>query len=405
MRAGAPESARRAGRSGVPRGVWALGFVSLFMDLSSEIIHAVLPMFLVTGLGVGVVAVGLIEGAAEATAQVTKAFSGTLSDRLGKRKPLVVLGYGIAAFTKPMFPLATAALWVFIARFLDRLGKGIRGAPRDALIADIAPSEARGASYGLRQALDTVGALAGPLLATALLAATGGDFRAVMWVAVAPAFVSVAVLLAGVKEPAVTRALRPSRLPLRGRDLARLGSAFWGFVAVAVALMLARFSEAFLLLRADSLGVPLALIPLVFVAMNAVFALTSFPAGRLSDRIGRRRLVGLGFAVLLLAHGALALASSPAQVFVGAGLWGLHLGLTQGVLSAMVADLAPAALRGTAFGLFNMGAGLAVLAASLAAGVLWDLYGPAVPFAAAAVVAALALAAFLAVRPVRPISP
>lgn len=405
MREGAPESARRAGRYGVPGGVWALGFVSLFMDLSSEIIHAVLPMFLVTGLGVGVVAVGLIEGVAEATAQVTMAFSGALSDRLGKRKLLVVLGYGIAALTKPIFPLATAALWVFIARFLDRLGKGIRGAPRDALIADIVPSEARGASYGLRQALDTVGALAGPLLAAALLAATSGDFRAVMWVAVAPAFVSVAVLLAGVKEPAVTGALRPSRLPLARRDLARLGSAFWGFVAVAVALMLARFSEAFLLLRADSLGIPLALIPLVFVAMNAVFALTSFPAGRLSDRIGRRRLVGLGFAVLLLAHGVLARASSPAHVFLGAGLWGLHLGLTQGVLSAMVADLAPAALRGTAFGLFHMGAGLAVLAASLAAGVLWDLYGPAVPFAAAAVVAALALAAFLAVRPVRPVSP
>jgi MFS family permease len=377
-----------------------LGFVSLFMDVSSESIHSILPMFLVTGLGVGVVTVGLIEGVAEATAQVTKAFSGALSDRLGKRKLLAVVGYGVAALTKPIFPLATGAGWVLAARFVDRLGKGIRGAPRDALIADIAPVDLRGASYGLRQALDTVGALMGPLLAVGLLMATAGDFRAVMWVAVIPAAISVAVLVVGVEEPAIARPEKGARLPLRPKDLARLGRAYWGFVVVAGALMFSRFSEAFLLLRADGLGLATPLVPLVFVAMNVVFAVSSFPAGRLSDRLGRRGLVAVGFGVLVVAHGILALAVTPAHVFLGAAAWGLHLGLTQGVLSAMVADVVPARLRGTGFGLFHMGTGLAMLAGSMAAGLLWDLYGAAVPFAVGAGVAALALAAFLARPPV-----
>jgi MFS family permease len=377
-----------------------LGFVSLFMDVSSEIIHSILPMFLVTGLGVGVVTVGLIEGVAEATAQVTKAFSGALSDRLGKRKLLAVVGYGVAALTKPIFPLATGAGWVLAARFVDRLGKGIRGAPRDALIADIAPVDLRGASYGLRQALDTVGALMGPLLAVGLLMATAGDFRAVMWVAVIPAAISVAVLVVGVEEPAIARPEKGARLPLLPKDLAGLGRAYWGFVVVAGALMFSRFSEAFLLLRADGLGLATPLVPLVFVAMNVVFAVSSFPAGRLSDRLGRRGLVAVGFGVLVVAHGILALAVTPAHVFLGAAAWGLHLGLTQGVLSAMVADVVPARLRGTGFGLFHMGTGLAMLVGSMAAGLLWDVYGAAVPFAAGAVVAALALVAFLARPPV-----
>jgi MFS family permease len=380
----------------IPRGVWVLGFVSLFMDTSSEIIHSILPMFLVGVLGLPVVSVGLIEGIAEATSQVTKAFSGAVSDRLGKRKLLAVLGYGLAAATKPIFPLAQGMSEVLLARFVDRVGKGIRGAPRDALIADIVPAELRGASFGLRQALDSVGAVAGPLLAVALMALTADNFRAVMWVAVIPAVVSVALLVRGIEETAPVKSEEPRGHPFRGKDWLDLGRPFWMFVATAVALMVPRFSEAFLLLRAQGLGLRDDLVPLVFVVMNVVFALTSFPAGSLSDRIGRKSLVAIGFGLLVVSHLVLAVAPSPLVVFAGAALWGLHLGLTQGVFSAIVADVAPARLRGTGFGLFNMATGVAMLIGSVAAGALWDGYGPAFPFALAAAVTAVALVAYLA---------
>jgi len=386
-----------AKRRRLPRGVWVLGFVSLFMDTSSEIIHSVLPMFLVGVLGLPVVSVGLIEGIAESTSQVTKAFSGALSDRLGKRKLLAVIGYGLAAATKPIFPLAQGMGEVLIARFLDRFGKGIRGAPRDALIADIVPIDLRGASFGLRQALDSVGAVAGPLIAFALLEWTGDGFRAVMWVAVVPAIISVGLLVKGVEERAVGREEGPKPRFLRGRDWLALGRPFWVFVAVAVFLMLPRFSEAFLLLRANGLGLAAPFVPLVFVVMNVVFAVASFPAGSLSDRIGRKSVVAIGFALLALAQAVLAAAPSPLVVFFGAAIWGLHLGLTQGVLSAVVADVAPARLRGTGFGLFNMATGIAMLGGSVAAGWLWDLYGAPAPFAVAALVAVAAVVAFMLV--------
>jgi len=395
---------RRVGRYGkptawraVPRGVWALGLVSLCMDTSSELIHALLPVFMVSVLGAGGLAVGLVEGVAEATAAVTKVFSGALSDYLGRRKPLVLLGYGLAAATKPIFPLAGSVAWVFAARFFDRVGKGIRGTPRDALIADIAPPELRGASYGLRQSLDTVGAFLGPLAAVALMAVLANDMRAVFWIAVVPALAAVAVLVFAVHEPEATRPARRRGPPIRWADVSAIGPGYWSLMAVAAVLSLARFSEAFLVLRAAQAGLSLALVPLVLVLMSLVYALSAYPAGSLSDRFGRRVVVGLGLLALIAADTALALAQGLAGVLLGVALWGLHMGLSQALLSAMVADSARAELRGIAFGLFNLVTGAALLVASLAAGWLWDVYGPAAPFFAGLAVAVVALLALLAV--------
>jgi len=379
-------------RSAIPPGVWALGFVSLLMDTSSEMIHALLPVYLVTAMGASMEAVGLIEGVAEATAQIVKVFSGALSDRLGQRKLLTALGYGLAAASKPIFPLAGSLGWVAAARFIDRVGKGIRGAPRDALIADLAPPEARGASFGLRQALDTVGAFVGPLIAIGLMAATGGAFRAVFWAATVPAVLCVALLVAAVREPKASRAPGEARAPIALAGLRRLGAAFWIVVAVAALFALARFSEAFLVLRVQGLGLPATLAPLTLVIMNVVYALSSYPAGALSDRFERMTVAAIGFALLIAADLALALAGGLFAATLGVALWGLHLGLTQGVLSALVADAAPAEQRGSAFGVFNFVSGVAALIASLAAGALWDALGPAATFLAGGLACALALA-------------
>ena len=396
--AGERERDGTPGKSGIraiPGGVWALGFVSLLMDVSSEMIHSLLPIFLVAELGVGALAVGLIEGVAEATASITRVFSGALSDRLGKRKLLALAGYGLAALTKPVFPLAATAGWVFFARFTDRIGKGIRGAPRDALVGDLTPPALRGAAYGLRQTLDTVGALAGPMLAILLMVAFAGDMRAVFWVAAIPAFAAVLVLLLAVRDPPLNpdRAIR--RNPLRMEAMRKLGRSYWILVLVAGFLMLPRFSEAFLLLRGGEGALTLAFVPLVLVAMNAAYSLTAYPAGRLSDRVGRRGLLAGGYLVLLLADVVLALAGGPATVLGGAVLWGVHMGMTQGILAALVADTAPAEARGTAFGVFHMVGGLCLLLASLIAGALWQAIGPAATFGAGAVAAALCIPAIL----------
>jgi MFS family permease len=379
----------------MPAGVWALGFVSLFMDISSEMIHALLPVFLVSVLGTSVAAVGLLEGAAEAIAQVTKVFSGTLSDWLGKRKLLTVVGYGLAALTKPLFALAPSAGWVFAARGLDRVGKGIRGAPRDALIADLAPEEIRGAAFGLRQTLDTVGAFAGPLLAIVLMAATADNFRAVFWLATIPAFVSVLVLLLFVREP---KGVTSSHAAAPGRLLALVGafgSRFWWLVLVATLFTLARFSEAFLILKVADVGLGLAYVPAVLVVMNVAYALSAYPAGWLSDRMNRWGVFAVGAALLIAADLVLAFGSSIATAGIGVVLWGLHMGFTQGLLAALVADTATAEQRGTAFGVFNLVTGLALLAASVLAGVLWDRGGPTVTFlAGAALTAAAGVVAF-----------
>ncbi len=375
----------------IPRGVWTLGIVSLLMDLSSEMIHALLPLYLVSVLGASALAVGAIEGVAEATALTVKVFSGALSDRLGQRKLLAAAGYGLAAFTKPIFPLAPTIAWLFAARFVDRIGKGIRGAPRDALIADLTPAALRGASFGLRQSLDTVGAFLGPLAAILLMMLTADNFTVVFWIAVVPAFLSFALIAFGVSEPYRPPEQAPVRAPLARTQIGRLPAAFWLVTALAAVFTLARFSEAFLLLRAQSVGLELALVPAVLVVMNVVYALSAWPAGAHSDRVGRYALLACGFAVLVGADLALALAGGVAAVALGVALWGLHMGLTQGILASLIADTAPADLRGTAFGLFNFVTGIATLAASLVAGALWDVAGAAATFLSGAVFTALSL--------------
>jgi MFS family permease len=390
-------SAGRAAWRAIPSGVWALGFVSLFMDVSSEMIHALLPVYLVTVFGTPALTVGFIEGIAEATASITKIFSGALSDWLGKRKLLAAAGYGLAAFTKPIFPWAPSVAWLIAARFVDRVGKGIRGAPRDALVADIAPPEVRGASFGLRQSLDTVGAFAGPLMAILFMWITAGNFRSVFWIAVIPAFVSFALIVFAVREPPHPGDGKP-RWPLRMSELARLGGVFWLVTGVAVVFTLARFSEAFLILKAQSAGLALTLIPGVLVLMNIVYAVSAYPAGVLADRLDRTGLLIAGLAVLILADLALGFSAGLYGVAAGTALWGLHMGLTQGLLSAMVADAAPPDLRGTAFGMFNLLTGLALLAASVIAGELWDAAGPKWTFLAGAGFSLLAIIGLIYLR-------
>jgi MFS family permease len=375
----------------IPRNVWVLGFVSLLMDISSEMIHALLPLYLVTAYGATALAVGVIEGIAEATAQIVKIFSGALSDRLGHRKWLAAAGYGLAAVTKPIFPLAPSIGWLVLARFLDRFGKGIRGAPRDALVADSSPPDLHGASFGLRQSLDTIGAFLGPVIAMALMVLTADNFAIVFWIATVPAFLSTALIVLAVSEPERPAGLATVQSPLSPSQIGRIGAAFWVVVVLASLFTLARFSEAFLLLRAQSVGMPIALVPIMLVVMNIVYALCAWPAGALSDRIGRYGILASGFALLIAADLVLALADTAITVAFGTALWGLHMGLTQGILASLVADTAPADLRGTAFGLFNLITGLATLAASVIAGVLWDAAGPATVFLAGAIFTALAL--------------
>jgi MFS family permease len=378
-----------------------LGFVSLLMDISSEMIHALLPLYLTVALGASALVVGVIEGIAEATALIVKVVSGTLSDRWRNRKGLTAFGYGLAALSKPLFAMATGPFLVFTARFLDRIGKGIRGAPRDALIADLTPKEIRGAAFGLRQSLDTVGAFAGPLLAMALMLAWNDDFRAVFWVAVIPAMLSFLLVVFAVKEPEhpPRRPSTSESVPQRGprgegalTSWRLLGRTFWGVTIAAIALTLARFSEAFLILRANDLHLAVAYAPLVLVAMNVVYAGVAFPVGRLADRMPPRTLLYIGIAFLVAADVVLALATN--LVWLGAGivLWGLHMGFTQGLLSAMVAHAAPEDLRGTAFGVFNLASGLSMLVASALAGALWHFVGPAATFWAGALLAAASAA-------------
>lgn len=374
----------------IPSGIWVLGFVSLLMDISSEMIHSLLPLFMVTTLGSSTVAVGIVERLAESLALVVKVFSGTLSDYLGKRKWLAVFGYALGAFTKPLFAVASGVGLVLTARLLDRVGKGVRGAPRDALVADIAPPQLRGAAFGLRQALDTVGAFLGPLLAVGLMLLWANDFRAVFWVAVIPGVMAVALLLFGIQEP-VPRQTDGRTNPIRRDNLLRLGSAYWWVVGIGAIFTLARFSEAFLVLRAQQGGIAIALVPLVMVAMNLIYASTAYPFGKLSDQMSHTKLLTLGLIVLIGADLVLALNDHWAVVLLGVALWGLHMGMTQGLLATMVADTAPADLRGTAYGFFNLASGLAMLIASVLAGFLWDQLGASFTFYAGAVFCGVAI--------------
>ena len=393
-----PTPAPRSSKRRLPREVWALGFVSLFMDVSSELVHAVLPLFLTTVLGASMMTIGVLEGVAEATASITKLFSGALSDRWRRRKWLVTLGYGLSALTKPVFPLAGSVLAVFGARFVDRIGKGIRGAPRDALLADITPVDQRGAAFGLRQALDSVGAFVGPVLAVVLLAAWAQDLRAVLWFAVIPAVLAVVVLVLAVREPEVL-ATTPRGVGLGRAAMRQLSARYWEVVALAVVFTLARFSEAFLLLRAQHAGLSIGWIPLVMIVLNVVYAASAYPAGVLADRWGTRGLLLGGLLMLIGADVVLAVAPAAWMVLVGAGLWGLHLGLSQGLLAKLVADTAPAHLRATAFGVFHLSTGMALLGASLLAGALWEHFGPAATFLAGAGFALVAALGLLILRP------
>jgi MFS family permease len=368
------------------------------MDISSEMIHGLLPVFLTTVLGASAETVGLIEGFGEATASISKLFSGWLSDQLDRRKALSVIGYGLSALSKPVFAIAPTSLWVLAARFSDRVGKGIRDAPRDALLGDLAPAEVRGAAYGLRQSLDTVGAFAGPLIAMALMALAANNFRLVFWLAVIPGLLSVAVLAFGVREPERGKPAAATRAPFRWVDLRLFSPSFWGIVAVGATLTMARFSEAFLILRATEAGLPPELAPFVLVVMNVVYAGSAYPAGVLSDRMNRSSILIAGFSVLVLADIVLAFAPGLAIVFLGVGLWGLHMGMTQGLLATLVAGTVPETVRGSAFGLFNFASGIALLAASLIAGVLWEQIGPSATFLAGAIFTLLGLGSILLAR-------
>lgn len=363
----------------IPRGVWVLGVVSLFMDMSSEMAHAILPLFLTGTLGASVAMVGLIDGLAEALAQVMKLFSGVASDWFSSRKWLAVLGYGLSAVTKPLFPLAESASAVLVARLADRVGKGIRGSPRDAMVADFTPPEKRGAAFGLRQALDTAGAVAGPLIAVALLWFWQADLRSILWLACVPAVVAVGVLAFGLKEPARVNAVKTVswRAAL---TWVNPGREFLLVMLLGSLLAAARMSEAFLVLKAQASAMPIMFIPLVMVVMSVVYLLAAYPAGVVADRWGSTGLLYSGLAALILADVLLAQVAGFAVMLLGVAMWGLHMGLTQGLLGKLVADTAPIELRGTCFGYFNLASGFATLVSGVVAGLLWDAYGPAWTF-------------------------
>ncbi|HOP46921.1 MAG TPA: MFS transporter [Desulfobacteraceae bacterium] len=383
----------------LPKGIWALGFVSMFMDSSSELVHSLLPIFMATTLGASMVTIGIVEGFAEAAAAITKVFSGVISDYFQKRKFLAVIGYGLAAITKPIFPLATSIGWVFGARFVDRIGKGIRGAPRDALVAEIAPEQLRGAAYGLRQALDSAGAFVGPLLAVAFMIWFANDIKAVLWVAVLPAFIAVLLLIVGVREPESLVHTAAHRKLLLLNDAKRLRLRYWLVVALGAVFTLARFSEAFLILRAQDVGLAIGYVPVIMIVMNVVYSIFAYPAGTAADRISARTLLLMGLGILVVADIVLAIAASPGIALLGSAFWGLHMALTQGLLSKLVADTAPADLRGTAFGIFNLVSGGALLLASVIAGSLWNMFGASATFIAGASFAAFAAIGLLLYRP------
>jgi len=382
----------------LPKGIWALGFVSMFMDISSELVHSLLPILMATTLGASVVTIGIVEGFAEAAAAITKVFSGVISDYFQKRKFLAVVGYGLAAITKPIFPLATSIGWVFGARFVDRIGKGIRGAPRDALVAEIAPAQLRGAAYGLRQALDSVGAFVGPLLAVAFMIWLANDIKAVLWVAVLPAFIAVFLLIIVVREPESLNHAAAHRNLLTFNNAKRLRLRYWLVVGLGAVFTLARFSEAFLILRAQDVGLAIGYVPVIMIVMNVAYSIFAYPAGAAADRFSASTLLLCGLGILVTADIVLAIATSPGIALLGSAFWGLHMAFTQGLLSKLVADTAPADLRGTAFGIFNLISGGALLLASVIAGSLWSMFGASATFIAGASFAAFAAMGLLLYR-------
>jgi len=379
----------------IPQNVWVLGIVSLLMDLSSEMILSILPIFLVTGLGVSVLTLGLIEGFAEGAASVIKAFSGMLSDYLKKRKILIVIGYGLSTLTKPFFALASTATWIFTARLVDRLGKGIRGAPRDSLIADSTSTKIRGAAYSLRQSLDTLGALLGPIIAIIILYLTTNNFRFVLWFAVIPAVLCIVVLIFGVKETALKKTVLKKKSYFLFKNFLKITPVIWLFFLTVFILNLGHFSEAFLLLRSQEIGLKVSFIPIVFVVMNVAYAIVAVPFGHLADKIGFFIPIVCGFLILVLSNIILALTNGIEWMFAGIIFWGIHLGMTQGLLLAIVAQLSPLELRGTSFGLLHSITGAALFVASLIAGYLWQYYNSGLIFIVSAVITSVGIAFFI----------
>ena len=383
-------STRVSGRPPIPRNVWILGFISLFMDLSSEIYHALLPAFITIALGLPATALGAIDGIAEATANFSKLFSGRFSDRSLKRKPWVMAGYGIAAVSKPLFPLAASAPAVMTARFFDRIGKGIRGAPRDAMLADESPPEIRGRAFGLRQTLDTIGALAAPLVAIGLMALFAGNIRSVFWIAIIPAAISFLLAALALREPEQHLApLKRSPFFAGFRDLNKDTKRL---LQVGFLFTLARFSESFLILKGIEVGLSGALSPLTLAMFNLAFVVLAYPAGALSDKMSPRAIIMVGIIVLIAGNLIFATTSGFSGLTLGAILWGAHMAMTQGIFSRMIADSAPEHLRATSFGAFWFVTGFATILASLGAGWLWDREGSSAVFLMSAAIAAAAFA-------------
>lgn len=381
--------------SQLPISIWTLGFVSMLMDISSEIIHSLLPLFLTTALGTSTFVIGVIEGLGESTSLIVKIFSGALSDYLGQRKALAVIGYAMGAISKPLFAIASTSSVVLGARVFDRIGKGVRGAPRDALVADIAPHELRGSAFGLRQALDTVGAVIGPLLAVALMLLFANDFRIVFWIAVIPGIVSVMLLIFGIKEPRTPVPPEKRINPLNRKNLSRLDMTYWWLVIIGAIFTLARFSEAFLVLQAIDVGMPIAVAPIVMVIMSFTYAISAYPFGKLADHMSHSRLLMMGIVILSIADVLLAINHHWTTLIAGVSLWGIHMGMTQGLLATMVADVSPVDLRGTAFGFFNLASGLMMFVASMLAGFLWEHFGPSITFYMGACFCVIALIGLL----------
>lgn len=375
-------------RPPIPATVWMLGIVSLLMDVSSEMINALLPLYLAGGLGASALAIGFIEGLSVAIATVTKFLSGVLSDIGGRAKPLAVLGYGLGALSRLIFPWAASLDQIVLAKAMDRVGKGIRGTPRDAIVAAVSPPEIRGASFGLRKSLDTVGGFAGPLIAIGAMALLAGDIRAVFWIAAIPAALCMIVLVFFVHEPPGNRSM--TRVSIRFADAFRLNRAVWGVIGLASIIMLARFSEAFVLLKSLEAGFTPVWVPLSLVIMHAAYGLTAFPAGRLSDRIGTSGLLVCSLGFLIAAHLTLASVATVWVYVLGTVLWGLHMGFSQGLLGAMIARVTPDHLKGSAFGTFNLVTGVVVLAGNTLAGWLWHSAGSTTPFLVGAALATVA---------------
>nr|WP_200892490.1 MFS transporter [Aliterella atlantica] len=361
----------------LPRQVWVLGWVSLLMDIGSKMIQSVLPLFLVSMLGASLVTVGAIEGIAEVTAAGLKVGSGLISDRGGQhRKWSAVLGYGFSALMIPLYPIATSPGWILAARMGDRMGKGIRVAPRNALVADATPEHQRGAAYGLRYTLDTIGALLGPIVATILLAVSRQNTRLVFWAAMIPAFLAVGLLIWGIQAPPFAQPSSKSKASgLRWQSLQQLGVNYWHLVVVVCLFNLGNSSDAFLLLKAKDVGISFTAVPLVLTAIHAGSAVSAYPAGWLSDRLSRRNVFLVGLGLFALTYGGLAIARQPWQVWLLLGLYGLYQGITQGVLLAMVAATITPMSRGTAFSFLSLVAGFSLLLASLLAGWLWQQIG------------------------------